>query len=614
MGLFQRFPSLSNVAAGAGAVFKRFPFVMGCAFLGSFASIYLIETSSTEPPPAVLKLVLVCALGLSLFTALTTFAERQTWPDIRRRLFPLIGVVVLAAYFLSLPDELEHPQLHLMRFFLLGVGLHFLVAFIPFMGKGQVDRYWEYNKSLFLGFLTANVYAMVLYAGLSIALVSADKLFGLHVDEDLYFDLFVVLAGIFNTWVFLGHIPTDLNKLDPDPVYPSGLKILAQFILLPLVVLYFFILITYEAKIVVTWNWPKGWVSQLVLWFSVVGILSLLLLYPLQRRQDHRWIARFGKWFFRALVPLVVMLYFAIAQRIGDYGITVNRHLVLAMAVGLTIVVLYFVFSKGKDIRVIPLVLSILAFGSAYGPVSAFSVSERSQQTRLEIYLTGNDLLKDGVVQKAAGKLSLEDRREMSSIVSYLAEWHGAGAFAPWFADTVMAAWQEKGRAHAWREDVTDSLGFAYVASWRGQNGDEYFHFNTSSSNQPPLAVTEYDYLLEYSYGSAVDTAVRFGVPGMACRIDFSGDSGSLSLIFRDSVNSAQQTATTTDVRLTVSTLIEEGLQGQVDQDRLTLELSDGPLQARFLVRGLSGRKNDSMLVIESMRGWLLFNVPSSGP
>jgi hypothetical protein len=586
---------------------------MGCALLGTIASIYLFESKAKDPLPAVQKLLLVCALGLSLFTALTAFAERQSWADIRKRLFPLVGVALLALYYLSLPDELEVPQLHLMRFFLLGVGLHFLVAFVPFMGKGEVDRYWEYNKSLFLGFLTANVYSLVLFAGLSIALVSADKLFGLHVDDDLYFDLFVVLAGIFNTWVFLGHIPKDLNKLDLDEVYPGGLKLLAQFILLPLVALYFLILITYEMKIIATWNWPKGWVSQLVLWFSVVGILSLLLLYPLQKRQENRWIARFGKWFFRALVPLVVMLYFAIAQRIGDYGITVNRYLVLGMAIGLTVVVLYFVFSRAKDIRVIPLVLCILAIGSAYGPVSAFSVSERSQAARLSAYLHQYGMMQDGVIAKADSKISLEDRREMSSIISYLAQWHGAPAFAPWFTDTVIAEWQEKGRGHAWREEVTDSLGFVYAASWRGQDGDEYFHFSTSSDTQWPLAITKFDYLLKYAYGSSSDSVTRFGIPGKACEIRFDSETGPLLMLVTDSADTVPYKAGTHLTEF-ISSLVEQGLQGQVQPDLLTFEFGSDRLQAMLFLQGLSGRTNDSLFSIESMHGWLLLDVPDADP
>ena len=46
------------------------------------------------------------------------------------------------------------------------------------------------------------------------------------------------------------------------------------------------ILIAYEIKIIIEWQWPTGWVSELILWYSVVGILSLLLLHPRQRLLD----------------------------------------------------------------------------------------------------------------------------------------------------------------------------------------------------------------------------------------------------------------------------------------------------------------------------------------
>ena len=98
-----------------------------------------------------------------------------------------------------------------------------------------------------------------------------------------------------------------------------------QYVLLPLVGIYLVILYAYGLKILFQWNWPQGWVSQLVLWYSVVSILSILLLWPLREKADSGWIKSFTSWFFRLLIPLLVMLFLAIFERIGDYGLTVNR-------------------------------------------------------------------------------------------------------------------------------------------------------------------------------------------------------------------------------------------------------------------------------------------------
>ena len=107
-------------------------------------------------------------------------------------------------------------------------------------------------------FLLAYLYSNVLFLGLAIALASADHLFGFDVEENNYLYLFAIIAGVFNTWVFLAGVPKDLNTLNQTTDYPKGLKLFTQYILLPLVSLYFVILIAYELKITIEWNWPRG--------------------------------------------------------------------------------------------------------------------------------------------------------------------------------------------------------------------------------------------------------------------------------------------------------------------------------------------------------------------
>ncbi len=130
------------------------------------------------------------------------------------------------------------------------------------------------------------------------------------------------------------------------------------------------------------WSWPKGWVANLVLGFAVTGILSLLLVYPIQQQEENRWIRIFSKWYYVALIPLVIMLLLAIGRRISEYGVTENRYFVLAMGLALAGIVLYFFFSPAQNLKIVPIVLCILAFFSAFGPWGAFRVSENSQAQR----------------------------------------------------------------------------------------------------------------------------------------------------------------------------------------------------------------------------------------
>ena len=108
---------------------------------------------------------------------------------------------------------------------------------------------------------------MVLYIGLSLALLAVDKLFNAHINGKVYLRLLIIIAGLFNTWFFLSGVPKNVSDISEKIIYPKGLKVFTQFVLIPLISIYLVILYAYMFKIIFTWNIPKGWVSYLVLCF-----------------------------------------------------------------------------------------------------------------------------------------------------------------------------------------------------------------------------------------------------------------------------------------------------------------------------------------------------------
>ncbi len=511
MNLLSKIPSISEVWAKAIASARRLPAVLLCAVVGTIAAIVLIEDPGDDVMATFIRLLLSSALGLPLFIALTTTAERFQWKRSWLTFATVAGFVVLGLYYWSLPDLVEFPQQSIARFFLLAIGLHLLVSFFPFVTRSDSDSFWEYNKALFLRILISALFSAVLFLGLTIALAALDNLFGMDIDEQWYFELWVICAGIINTWLFIGGIP----KFDAEPKakfeYPTALKIFSAYILLPLVLLYFAILISYEAKIVITWNWPRGWVSLLILWYSVFGILSMLLLHPLRNFAENKWIPVFYRWFFRALIPLVIMLALAIWRRVSEYGITENRYFVIVMALGLVIVTAYFIISRVKDIRAIPIVLCVLALLSTYGPQSAFSVSKASQLQRLESMLAKYDLPPES--QDQFKDIAPDDLQNMSSIVRYLNEWHTPEVFASLVDDSVITHALDTTWYQA-NEIIAHGLGFEYGQGARRPGEPEYFslrldnhHFiPTKDFNNYVTFTADYNMDMERMYYLADDT------------------------------------------------------------------------------------------------------------
>jgi hypothetical protein len=459
---------------------------------------------------------------------------------------------------------------------------------------------------LFLRFLTAVLYSGVLYLGLVMAMAALDYLFGVDIDDESYFELWVVMAGIVNTWIFLAGIPQNLEQLNGVSDYPNGLKVFTQYILLPLVGLYFIILMAYEIKIIATWNWPKGWVSQMVLWYAVVGILSLLLLHPLREQSENKWIKVFSTWFFRALIPLVAMLFLAIFARIGDYGITENRYYVLAMAVGLAVVVLYFVFSRGKDIRVIPIVICVIALFTAYGPWSAFTVSKKAQMGRMENFLNESQMLVNGVYQKAPGEVSLEAQREMSSIINYLSETHGTETFAKWLPDSAIEALDTVNR-YSRPLEVAKAFGIEYMPYYRGEGNQQYFDF--TPKEREIVSLEGYEYFIDLGPYNVGEVEQSFKVDNRVILVNYEINTYKFKFKLRDIKDTLLSETVEYSVADPARALVEKWRTGSVPQNELIYDITGKSFDIKLIIREVSGYKRQDDIIVSMLTADLLLRT-----
>ena len=603
MKLFGRFASFDNLYKNATATFARFPFTLISAIIGTISGIVLVEAQGGDEFNYLEKVMIVCSLGLPLFTALACLGEKIGWSKQKNLLIQFIAAVLLTGYYFTLPPDIDDPFYHLQRYLLLNIGFHFLVAFLPFLGGRQVQGFWQYNKSLFLRFLLAFLYSGVLYLGLIMAMLALDYLFGVDIKEESYFELWIVITGIVNTWIFLAGIPNNLKLLNDVSNYPKGLKVFTQYILLPLVGLYFLILIAYEAKILITWTWPKGWVSQMVLWYSVVGILSLLLLHPLREQNENKWIQVFSKWFFRALIPLVGMLFLAIFVRISDYGITENRYYVLGMAVGLAIVVLYFVFSKSKDIRIIPMVIFAIALLAAYGPWSAFSVSKTSQQNRFEKLLIDNKMMLNGKLQGPPPDMSLNAEREMSSVIEYLNNTHGAASLSKWLPDSLIKSLDTVDR-YSRPLEIAKAMGIEYMPYYRGDSDQQYFDF--TPKEREIIKLEGYDYLIDlgsYKIG-AIDQ--KFPLNGDSMHIIYNDSTYDFTFLLIDSKQSHLRDSVFYPLSGPVNALVDKWRTGNVEQEELIFDIAGKAFDVKLIVKQVSGYKREKEIIVNFLAADIL--------
>lgn len=410
-----------EVFGKTGNVMREYPMVLVMAFLAAIAAICYInyDFNSRDYSFFYLKFGLVAALGISVMYGLKMLSQRIG----KEILLQLLGIVFLLFFYFLLPAK-ENQFTEVYAYLLIPTFIlsHLLVSFIPFMGRKQELNFWQYNKNLFINIFLTGVFTGVLTGGIMLAILAVDNLFDFNFNSRYYSYTFNFLSIFGSCFIFLLFNEKGLTYLEKNGDYPVILKFFTQYVLVPLLLIYAVILYFYSAKILINWELPRGWVSYLILAYSVVGILAILLVHPLKENSTKSWVKIFSKIFYYTLAPLIILLFVAIFTRILEYGYTEPRYFVLLLALWLTTVVLYFIFAPQQTIKFVPVSLFVFGLFSLIFPyLNTFSVAKRSQKNELMKTLTQKNILENGKINFKK-KISGEDADEISNKFNFLSK------------------------------------------------------------------------------------------------------------------------------------------------------------------------------------------------
>lgn len=604
-----KLPSIRQIVDAAGRSFLRFPLVILNAALGTGVALVLIDHEGPPEPTVLFSILLATVLGIPLLTAVALVAETNRWGKPASLGALSLSVLLLAAYAATIPADLDGaPQIHMLRQVILTVGLLLFVAFAPFGWRGGQNGFWQFNKSLCLRFITTMLFSGVLYAGLAIALAALDNLFGVDIPPKRYLELWAFIAGMFAVWFFLAGVPEDLDALESSADYPKVVRVFAQYILLPLVLVYFVILYAYVGKIVIEWTWPRGWVSGLILGYSATGMALFLLLHPAREGAGNGWMRRASGWFYVSLAPLVVTLFLAMYRRISEYGITEGRYLGMVLAFWLAAMTLYFLLSGTKNIRMLPGSLCAVAFAVSFGPWGAFEVSESDQVERLKALLERNAILVDGKVAAARDSVPIADRTRISSIIGYLHDIHGYDRIQPWFSQPLTEETAGAGTKARAPSVVAGMMGVEYLAGWQGA-GDG--NINLHPDPDGVSDVSGFDRMVSSQFIAGLTREKEFAAEGIAYRV--SPDLDTLTLIH------APAGAAADSVRVAILPLAEKLLEqyssrGMTDipPRDLSVEASGPGLRVRLNLRSLQLHRRGDEVRVLSFQGDILYSILSA--
>lgn len=277
------------------------------------------------------------------------------------------------------------------------------------------QAYEAYVIRIFSGLFLTVLYAGVLFFGISAIIFTINSLFDADIEGKWFFYVFLMDTFIFGALMFLSKLPRKEDTFEEAP-YSKGLKVLLLYIVIPLITIYTGILYVYFVRILVTSEWPRGLVSNLVLWYSVVAAAVIFFLTPIL--EENKLAKIFRTWFPRVLLPILAMMFVSIGKRIHQYGVTENRYFVVLLGLWVLGIMVYFILVKnGKNI-IIPVTLSLIAIVSVFGPLSAFNVSAFSQNQRFTALLEKNNMLVSGEITPGTN-VSKTDQENISSIVQY---------------------------------------------------------------------------------------------------------------------------------------------------------------------------------------------------
>lgn len=458
------------------ASLKRFPETIMLAFSVVCVLIYMNHFGpdlSTDTSDMLMRITMTLALGIPVSLCLVTLFERIPSTRVTAKALTYAGAAMgLLMYGIFLLQDFE--MVPVTRYIAINMALYLAFTFIPNYKK---ENYELYVIKLFTGFFVTYLYSAVLFIGLVAMLFTVNSLFSLDLSSNLYFDIWLIVAGVFAPAYFLADIPAKWEEMQPGG-YLKVLKVLLLYIVMPLIIAYSAILYVYFAKILITRQWPDGMVSHLVLWYSMISIFVLFLVYPVQN--SNQWVRSFTSYLPKFIIPLLAMMFVAMGIRINAYGVTENRYFVMAAGIWVTCSMLYYAASKNiRNIR-LPVLLAAISVLSVTGPWSAYSVSKYSQNTRFEDILERHGMIRDGDIVKAPDNLPDEAKEDICSIIRYFDRYH----------DLEQLRYLPKGFTQKQMEPL---FGFEYGYDLGHWDNRDYFYYDTAVGDML-LEIGEYDY------------------------------------------------------------------------------------------------------------------------
>lgn len=581
-----------NLLSGLVRAPLRFPVTLACAVAWAVVTIAREHRVAGLRWDDVERLQVTFMTGLFLSLAAALFAEGRKWkrPASVGLAATALGFAALVTYTAGSRDAYDSPA-----FYLLGPGAILLMTVAPFLRRAADNRaVWNFNLCSWVSALFGLIVAVALGLGLTAFLGGLEILFDLSIRDKIYEDAWIVCMSVIWPWQTLAGVPGNLEASQDDRA-PRWAEYLISWLLVPLAVLYFLLLSGFAAKVLATWNLPRGTIGWLVGGFAAYGLAVWTATHPF-RETGNPLVRLYHRYFHYALFVPVLLLAAGVGARVVDYGVTEKRYALILLTVWLAAIALYGILKRPAQLAVAPASLAALLILGSFGPWGAASVSLRSQLGQLESLLTSAGILVDGRIEPQEGLADQQQVRRISSIVTYMRSSGKLDDLQGW----LTAAGAEPGSADENDHALLAHMGLDYVEAWERTNS-----FSYSAGDQETIEVAGFEVAHRLSLRENATETITAGTSGRRYRIRFDGKVLHVELAGRAHARIAHDL----DALAEALAPLEIGWDDK-GRKAMTLDAAENGLRSRLHIETMSGQSTATGNRIDYGRAVLLVGRP----
>lgn len=425
----------------------------------------------------------------------TGFPTSYTWRG------QLDALILWAIYFFFLPEQInnsfgaEQMRVALSVLFTWTIPL-LVIAFSAKKDQNEVRWWsWQFLFTLFIAWISA----VIVGWGIAASVASIEYLFDLQVNSTIYTDIWICAFALAGVTVWLVGLCDEEKTL----IYSKLLRFFWLYIFLPLATLYACILLVYGLKIAISQELPRGVISWMVIGYSTFGLIAYLFTYILKR--DYKWIQKIHNRYFISLIVFSILLFVAIGVRIGEYGLTSPRYLIVMFGLWIVAISIVSFVNPKYSLTAIVWLFVILLWISTFGPRSAVNLPTQLQYQKLVKLLESNNFLVNGYIQTPTSRVDASQGLTgnieiIYQTADYLAQERGASVFQPLFSASAFEHLSGTNRYEVGEQFmVAIGVDNATVNSISDSLDDGYINFYYDGQSKA-LDISDYSYIIPLTY------------------------------------------------------------------------------------------------------------------